>query len=704
MNPDWAALCHRVLEALGTGYYQGLIVTGVLALAWRWRRGINATTRHTVGFAALLVVALLPAAHLVLAEYSGAAMGTRRMPAAAVNPGGVVPDVLMGSVAGTAPRRVMSESDGTPAWERDARVRREGGFGAARRETGLASEGVTEAVGAPGREREPRTWSVRLPTGWGEGVVGVWVAGAGVGLGRLALQWLALVRLKRRAVPVSEAVQRMFDAMGEEASSRRGVVVRCSEEVEVPMAAGLWRPAVLLPAGMAHEATPDVGRLLRHERAHLERWDDWTNLVQQALAAVYFFHPGLLWLSRRLSVDREIACDDHVLSATRAPREYALLLTDCARRSVSRRWAVAPAAWRKPSQLKERIHMILDVKRDRSPRLSRGRAGVVGAAAMAVAVAGLTLGPRLALAQAPASASASALASGEAKEKDPVPVGRTSAQSADAGPERGTRSARTLTAPVAEVPPVAPVPPAPTAPPAPTPAPPAPVEPPVRVAASPDASVTLERRLEQLERLVETLVGRPTEGGPDRSRSRLLVGKGDGVDIAVDLQLDEAPEFKVRPGVRPEIQFHRELKIPARAGVAFTWKPEVHEEILQQVQREVREVEARVAREVKEAERVAQRELARVQAELQRDRRGVDAQRRQLEQQRRALRQQREALGRQMEQLDRQLEALDREASKGRADEDADGEGDRSEVKPRPNPWPTPTPAPTPMPSEWVAW
>ena len=77
-----------------------------------------------------------------------------------------------------------------------------------------------------------------------------------------------------------------------------------------------------------------------HELAHVRRRDDWTNLVQHCINALFFFHPAIWWVSKRISLEREIACDDQVLHSTRRPRAYALLLADLATRMFVRPKAI----------------------------------------------------------------------------------------------------------------------------------------------------------------------------------------------------------------------------------------------------------------------------------------------------------------------------------------------------------------------------
>jgi hypothetical protein len=151
-------------------------------------------------------------------------------------------------------------------------------------------------------------------------------------------------------------------------------------------------------------ATPDPARLtpvLRHEIAHLQRLDDWFNLGQQALKALFGFHPVVHWISRRISLEREIACDDHVLSAGQKPREYARVLTEFATQSRGRVWSAAPAAWNRKSQLTERVNMILKSNRSVSPQVGRTRLGVVSVTLVGSAVLLLAAAPRLSLGEEP---------------------------------------------------------------------------------------------------------------------------------------------------------------------------------------------------------------------------------------------------------------------------------------------------------------
>jgi hypothetical protein len=119
---------------------------------------------------------------------------------------------------------------------------------------------------------------------------------------------------------------------------------------------------VLLPKWALEELSPEaLGAVLRHEVAHLRRWDDWTNLAQKVIRALLFFHPAVWWVDGRLSIEREMSCDDLVLAESNNPRGYAECLVTVAERGYLRRpVALAQAAVTRLKHTAQRISKILD--------------------------------------------------------------------------------------------------------------------------------------------------------------------------------------------------------------------------------------------------------------------------------------------------------------------------------------------------------
>jgi hypothetical protein len=152
--------------------------------------------------------------------------------------------------------------------------------------------------------------------------------------------------------------------------------------LHVPTAIGFFKPAVIVPAWALSELSPaELNTILLHELAHLRRWDDWTNLAQKLLRAVFFFHPAVVWVENRLSLEREMACDDFVLAQTSNPRAYAQCLVSLAEKNLILRhgMALAQAAVGRMRQTTQRVLQILDARRPSGVRVWKPAPWLVGA-------------------------------------------------------------------------------------------------------------------------------------------------------------------------------------------------------------------------------------------------------------------------------------------------------------------------------------
>ena len=120
-------------------------------------------------------------------------------------------------------------------------------------------------------------------------------------------------------------------------------------------------------------------QVVLHEAEHLRRGDDWTNLFQKLGLVLFPLNPALWWIERRLCQEREMACDDGVVRATRAPRAYATCLASLAERGLQRRAeALSLGAWQRRSELVQRVHRILRHRNTLHPIATRSLLGVLG--------------------------------------------------------------------------------------------------------------------------------------------------------------------------------------------------------------------------------------------------------------------------------------------------------------------------------------
>jgi beta-lactamase regulating signal transducer with metallopeptidase domain len=224
----------------------------------------------------------------------------------------------------------------------------------------------------------PQTFSLHLNVAWALVLELVWAFASLFSLGRLFLSSRQMRALLQNSVPVA------FDSLDEEIraavtrSDKRPVEIRLSDAVDAPSVIGFFHPAVVVPRSLWNElAANDMKQIILHEMAHLERGDDWTNLLQKLLRAISPLNPALVWAERHLCLEREQACDDAVLDAAGNPRAYATCLTKLAENKLMRQvTSLAPGFWQRHSELTDRVENILHRRRNLAPMFSRGLVAV----------------------------------------------------------------------------------------------------------------------------------------------------------------------------------------------------------------------------------------------------------------------------------------------------------------------------------------
>jgi len=222
---------------------------------------------------------------------------------------------------------------------------------------------------------------ITLPASWAACGLAVWAALAGVGLARLGLSFRELRRLREDCKVIDlRCLDSSLQKTLEEFRRVRPVELRTSERIKVPTAIGFFRPAVILPAWTLRELSADeLHSVMLHELAHLRRWDDWTALIQELLRALFCIHPAVWWIAGRLSLEREMACDDLVVAETANPRAYAQCLVSVAEKSFLRRGvALAQAAVGRMRHTSLRVAQLLDGKPHRATRVWKPAVALVG--------------------------------------------------------------------------------------------------------------------------------------------------------------------------------------------------------------------------------------------------------------------------------------------------------------------------------------
>jgi hypothetical protein len=151
----------------------------------------------------------------------------------------------------------------------------------------------------------------------------------------------------------------------------RGVRLAVSDDVRCAAAIGVGSPVIAVaPLVLQELDDEELDQVLVHEWAHIQRRDDIARLFQLFIDILAGFNPAIWWIGRRLDLEREVACDDHVIGITGARTAYAKSLMKLA--AVPGRpfdFALASAAL-PASKLTTRILRLLDGGRNVSTRRS----------------------------------------------------------------------------------------------------------------------------------------------------------------------------------------------------------------------------------------------------------------------------------------------------------------------------------------------
>ena len=169
-------------------------------------------------------------------------------------------------------------------------------------------------------------------------VARIWLAGVCLLALRIGFGLLLLEQLRRRNL---SSLPAEILTLCHELQQRLGIarVVRYCEcqLVAVPSVIGFVRPIVLLPMrALTGLSLEQLEAVIAHELGHVKRFDVIVNFFQVIAETLFFFHPAVWWLSKRIRADREDCCDDVAIAACGRKVDYARAL------ATMEGWRAAP--------------------------------------------------------------------------------------------------------------------------------------------------------------------------------------------------------------------------------------------------------------------------------------------------------------------------------------------------------------------------
>ena len=189
-----------------------------------------------------------------------------------------------------------------------------------------------------------------------------WLAGVAVMMLRTCAGIYLVISAKRRDIsPLPGEWQRLLSEWFMAWRVERIMPVYLSARVQVPVIVGFLKQTLLLPASFLTTLSPEhVQAIIAHEVAHFIRRDALINFIQTFMEIVFFYNPGLWWISGRMREEREFCCDDYAIEKCGRPMALARALVNLQQlRSAP---LIQNPALSAAGRLQQRIHRLFKTK------------------------------------------------------------------------------------------------------------------------------------------------------------------------------------------------------------------------------------------------------------------------------------------------------------------------------------------------------
>jgi bla regulator protein BlaR1 len=138
-------------------------------------------------------------------------------------------------------------------------------------------------------------------------------------------RWRQITSIRRKAVPIKEGreVEKLCQ-LEKQSGIRRRIGLLRSQDVLEPAIFGVVRPVLLWPDRLSeHLKDEHIEAIMAHEIMHVRRHDNITATIHMFVEAMFWFHPLVWWIEKRLVEERERACDEAVVWRRGCPDIYA---------------------------------------------------------------------------------------------------------------------------------------------------------------------------------------------------------------------------------------------------------------------------------------------------------------------------------------------------------------------------------------------
>lgn len=142
------------------------------------------------------------------------------------------------------------------------------------------------------------------------------------------------------------------------------IKIGTNETITSPMVFGIIDTIILLPASLCtHLTSAQLKFILLHELAHILNNDFIINLLIEFASILLWFNPFVMLFKKEIQLQREIACDEFVISKMNEPLYYSKTLLQIATHSISPKIGLSLAAITGKNDLNIRIQLMNGLKK-----------------------------------------------------------------------------------------------------------------------------------------------------------------------------------------------------------------------------------------------------------------------------------------------------------------------------------------------------